>query len=319
LNRVLQQEIAVFGESRSGKTVLVSSFYGHTQEPDFTASSPFSITADNAGQHGQLYKRYLGMRDDSRPPEPTPRDFSAPYSFTLRLKDHDARARKAFDAVRLIWHDYPGEWWEEDPVDPEIAQQRIDTFKSLLGADVAILLVDGQRLLDNAGEEERYLKSLMGNFRTGLIRLKGDLLMDGPLVKFPRIWLLALSKADLLPDVNVFDFRDLIIGKVADELDELRGVIASMIDSPAALAVGEDFVRLSSAKFEPTGIDVTERIGLGLVLPMAAMLPLERHVKWVERKEAGVKLGERLLKGISAVASVFPNKGGKSPKKGVKA
>jgi hypothetical protein len=31
----------------------------------------------------------------------------------------------------------------------------------LLRSDVAILLVDGQKLLDNAGEEERYLKSLL--------------------------------------------------------------------------------------------------------------------------------------------------------------
>ena len=35
LNGVLEQHIAVFGESGSGKTVLVSSFYGATQEPEF--------------------------------------------------------------------------------------------------------------------------------------------------------------------------------------------------------------------------------------------------------------------------------------------
>jgi len=39
--------------------------------------------------------------------------------------------------------------------------------------------VDGQRLLDNAGEEERYLKSLMTNFRNGLQALTRDLLVDG--------------------------------------------------------------------------------------------------------------------------------------------
>ena len=49
-------------------------------------------------------------------------------------------------------------------------------------------------MLDNAGEEERYLKSLLGNVRNGLLALKDDLLEDGkPLVKFPRIWMLALS------------------------------------------------------------------------------------------------------------------------------
>ena len=88
------------------------------------------------------------------------------------------------------------------------------------------LLVDGQRLLDNAGEEERYLKSLLGSFRTGLLRLKDQLLEDGkPLVRFPRIWILALSKADLLPDLDVFGFRDLVISKASDDLGELRKVL----------------------------------------------------------------------------------------------
>lgn len=95
---------------------------------------------------------------------------------------------------------------------PEEAQRRIDTFKSLLGSDIALLLVDGQRLQDNTGEEERYLKSLLANFRNGLLTLKDDLLAEGkPLIEFPRIWMLALSKADLWPDLNVFAFRDLLI------------------------------------------------------------------------------------------------------------
>ena len=39
--RVLDQHIAVFGQSGSGKTVLVSSFYGAMQEPEFLTSSLF--------------------------------------------------------------------------------------------------------------------------------------------------------------------------------------------------------------------------------------------------------------------------------------
>ena len=35
LGTALEQHIAVFGESGSGKTVLLSSFYGATQEPQF--------------------------------------------------------------------------------------------------------------------------------------------------------------------------------------------------------------------------------------------------------------------------------------------
>ena len=87
-------------------------------------------------------------------------------------------------------------------------------------------------MLDNAGEEERYLKSLLGNFRNGLLSLKDDLLEDGkPLVEFPRIWVMALSKADLLPDLDVFKFRDLLIEKVGDDIDELRKVLGGLVEA----------------------------------------------------------------------------------------
>ena len=230
----------------------------------------------------------------------------------MKLKDGNAKAHdaKQFDALHLVWHDYPGEWFDQDVSGPEEAQRRVDTFRSLLGSDVALLLVDGQRLLDNAGEEERYLKSLLGNFRNGLLALKDDLLEDGkPLVKFPRIWMLALSKADLLlPAFDVFKFRDLVIDKAADDLNELRNVLKGLVESSDALAVGEDFVLLSSAKFEPNRIEVTERVGLDLVLPLAAMLPFERYIRWVEQKMVGAKVVEELLGGAGALAAALIGK-----------
>jgi hypothetical protein len=308
--RTLEQHIAVFGESRSGKTVLVSSFYGATQEPQFMQSSLFDVIADNPGQGNRLFTNYLGMRDSARPPDHTESSTSYAFSVELRDKGGEANSPKPFDALRLVWHDYPGEWFDQDVSGPDELQRRIATFKSLLGSDVAFLLVDGQRLLDNAGEEERYLKSVLGSFRTGLLRLKDQLLEDGkPLVRFPRIWVLALSKADLLPKLDVFGFRDLVIGKASDDLDELREVLKKFVDSPDALAVGEDFVLLSSAKFEPNRIEVTERIGLDLVLPLAAMLPFERHIKWLERKQIGAKVVEELLVGAGALAAALIGKG----------
>ncbi|MGY6499918.1 MAG: TRAFAC clade GTPase domain-containing protein [Acidimicrobiales bacterium] len=307
LNRVLEQHIAVFGESGSGKTVMVSSFYGAAQEPQFLKSSLFDVTADDAGQGHRLHKNYLGMRDSARLPEPT-RFAAVPYAFSVKLRDRSAEANSAkqFDAVRLVWHDYPGEWFEQDVSGTDEAQRRVDTFRSLLGSDVAFLLVDGQRLLDNAGEEERYLRSLLTSFRTGLVRLEDQLLEDGkPLVRFPRIWVLALSKADLLPELDVFGFRDLVIGKASEDLAELRKDLGRFVDSPDALAVGEDFVLLSSAKFEPNNIEVSERIGLDLILPLAAMLPFERHIRWVEQKQIATKVVEDLLGGAGALATAL--------------
>ncbi|MEV0810369.1 hypothetical protein [Micromonospora sp. NPDC050200] len=308
LSRVLEQQIAVFGETGSGKTVLLSSFYGATQEPRYLQRNLFHVIADDIGQGARLHRNYLGMRDSARLPAAT--KFSATsYSFSVKLRDGsdatDTNSRP-FDALRLVWHDYPGEWFEQDVSGPEEAQRRIDAFRSLLGSDVALLLVDGQRLLDHSGEEERYLKSLLANLRNGLLSLKDDLLVDGkPLVEFPRIWMMALSKADLLPHLDVFKFRDLLIDKACDEIDELRKVLAGLVEAGDALSMGEDFVLLSSAKFEAGKIKVTERVGLELILPLAAMLPFERHVRWTQAWEIPGKVAENLLNGAGTLAAAL--------------
>jgi hypothetical protein len=316
LSRVLEQHVAVFGESGSGKTVLLSSFYGATQEPQYLKKSLFHVVADDIGQGARLHRNYLGMRDSARPPIPT-RFAATSYSFSVKLKDgSDAGAARSrpFDALRLVWHDYPGEWFEQDVSGAEEAERRVDTFRSLLGSDVALLLVDGRRLLDNAGEEERYLKSLFANFRNGLLSLKDDLLKDGkPLVEFPRIWIMALSKSDLLPDLNVFAFRDLLIEKACDDIDELRTVLAGLVEANDALSVGEDFVLLSSAKFEAGRITVTERVGLELILPLTAMLPFERHVRWAQAKRIPGKVAENLLGGAGALATALIGRKSKLP------
>src|SRR5262249_51692254 len=141
LNRVLEQHIAVFGESGSGKTVMVSSFYGATQEPQFLKSSLFDVTADDPDQGNRLHENYLGMKKSARAPVQT-KFVNTAYAFSVKLQDRGARANgaKSFDALRLVWHDYPGEWFTNDVSGPEEAQRRIATFKSLLGSDVALLL-----------------------------------------------------------------------------------------------------------------------------------------------------------------------------------
>ncbi|WP_159803046.1 TRAFAC clade GTPase domain-containing protein [Arthrobacter zhaoguopingii] len=316
LNRALEQSIAVFGESGSGKTVLLSSFFGATQEPHYLQRSLFHVVPDDIGQGNRLHRNYLGMRNSAR--VPAANRFSATsYSFSVKLKDRaDARASKTkpFDALRLVWHDYPGEWFESNVTGQEEARRRVDTFRSLLSSDVALLLVDGQRLLDNSGEEERYLKSLLASFRNGLLSLKDDLLEDGkPLVEFPRIWVMALSKSDLLPDLDVFKFRDLLIEKAGDDIVELRQALAGLVEASDALSVGEDFVLLSSASFNADKIEVTKRVGLELILPLAAMLPFERHVRWAQAKQIPGKVAENLLGGAGALAAVLIGSKGKLP------
>lgn len=305
--RRIGQQIAVFGESGSGKTVLVSSFYGATQQQQYKNEHPYEVVADKQSQGRSLYQNYLGMRGSAALPLATRFD-SESYSFSVNVKDSartSSENDRPFDALQLVWHDYPGEWFEQDVSGPE-AEARVATFRNLLRSDVALLLVDGQRLLDNLGEEERYLKSLLANFSNGLRLMKDDLLEDDKtFVQFPRIWILALSKCDLLPHMNVYSFRDLLIEKASHELDELEETLAGFIQTPEALSVGEDFLLLSSAKFEPGKIEVTERVGLDLILPIAAMLPFERHVRWAKGMRDRGKVYENLVSGAGAMAAAL--------------
>jgi len=305
-NKVLEQQIAVFGEGGSGKTVLVSSFYGAAQESDFVRESRFHVVADDQSQGHRLHQNYLGMRDEAHAPAAT-RFAATSYSFSIKLRTELATATKPakFNALRLIWHDYPGEWFEQGVSGPEEAGRRAETFRSLLGSDVAFLLVDAQRLLDHAGEEDRYLRSLFTNFRNSLLSLRDELLPDGkPLVDFPRIWVLALSKSDLLPDWDVVKFRDLMIRKAADEIGDLRSVLAGFAADGTLLSIGEDFLLLSSAKFEPQRIEVSQRVGLDLVLPLAGTLPLQYHLKWANTAKVSTDVLKNLVDSLGGMAAI---------------
>lgn len=316
-NRTREQHIAVFGGGGSGKTVLLSSFYGATQQQEYKQDHLFSVVADDTGQGARLYQIYLQMKNAAQAPRAN-RFRATAYSFAIKMKnwaDTKATKNKPFDALKLVWHDYPGEWFDGSVSGPEESQRRIDGFRSLLGSDVAVLLVDAQGLVDNAGQEERYLKALFNMYSNGLSSLQTELLKDGkPLAQFPRIWVLALSKSDLLPHLNVADFRDILIEKAAEDINELRAVLADFVQVPEAMSVGEDFLLLSSAKFQGDKIELDKRVGVELILPLAAMLPFERHIAWAKNIHNGGKVMESLIShagsmtGAAAMAATLLNK-----------
>lgn len=315
----LEQHVAVFGGSGSGKTVLLSSFYGGAQEPSFRRTKGYAVRAADKAQGRKLHQNYLGMRDSASTPTAN-RFASTEYAFTIEpTADTTSKSKvrgksKVAKTLRVVWHDYPGEWFEQDPSTAEEAERRVETFRSLLSADVAILMVDGQRVAEHPGEEERYLKALLTDFHSGLSELRDDVLNGGRrLVRFPRIWAIGLSKSDLLPDVDVERFRELVLGKAGGELEELRSVLQSYVEDPDALDVGEDFLLLSSARFEPGRIDVGTRTGIDLLMPITAMLPFERFAKWATNKQRAVAVAEQLLRFAGPVLGFLGSKRLKLP------
>jgi len=155
---------------------------------------------------------------------------------------------------------------------------------------------------------------LLTDFHSGLSELRDDVLNDGRrLARFPRIWALGLSKADLLPDVDVERFRELVLGKAGEELGELETVLKSYVQDPDALDVGEDFLLLSSARFEPGRIDVGTRTGIDLLMPITAMLPFERFAKWATNKQRAAVAAEQLLRFAGPVLGFLGSKRLKLP------
>ena len=69
---------------------------------------------------------------------------------------------------------------------------------------------------------------------------------------------------------------------------------------------------LSSAKFElssagpdPVEIDVTQRVGVDLILPVASLLPLERRVQWSQKMEIPRRVLDSLADGADTLAAVL--------------
>lgn len=76
----------------------------------------------------------------------------------------------------------------------------------------------------------------------------------------------------------------------------VRAIAAERTPRPP-LSVGEDFLLLSSAKFTPERIEVTKRVGLNLILPIAATLPFERHLRWAKMRKLPGDVAESLMNG----------------------
>ena len=77
------------------------------------------------------------------------------------------------------------------------------------------------------------------------------------------------------------------------------------VQGSSAMSIGEGFMLLSSANFEPHQIRLDERIGVDLVLPTAAILPFERHVRWASNKTLPNDVASSILQGAAELASAL--------------
>ncbi|MFW8623053.1 hypothetical protein ACOI1A_03715 [Corynebacterium glutamicum] len=103
MNKTVDQQIALFGQSGSGKTALLCSFYGTSRESSQEDVKLFEISAED-DRHTELMRLYLGMRDDSLFP-PTNRFESKNTVFSLKQKGVPIKEARKADQVRVTWND----------------------------------------------------------------------------------------------------------------------------------------------------------------------------------------------------------------------
>ncbi|MBA2664507.1 MAG: hypothetical protein H0U74_19625 [Bradymonadaceae bacterium] len=146
--------------------------------------------------------------------------------------------------------------------DPSEKAHRRNALAKLLTCHVGILLIDGIKYVE---EGMPYVRHLLDQFRTEARRISDDFAANGePLEPFPRQWIIAISKADLLPPEVSAEVvcKEIVRGAV----DQLEGV-AKAVNSPS---FGSQYLLLSSVQGDGERVvDAHQFIGLQLVAPIA--------------------------------------------------
>ena len=301
-----EQHIAFFGEEGSGKTTLLNVFYGKQQEFKFIRENGYSLLAEDSGQGKTLLDGYNQLKDAGS--LNATRLYSQSYSFLVK----PAFEPKRKGVLKIVWHDYPGEWLSgrNKPSAAE-DQRKIETFRALIKSDVAFILIDGQRLKEQGGG---YIKSVFSQLKDELIRLKDRMANDLPLKYFPRVWTICLSKADLFAEWKISDFKGEVLKFASDEIESLRVVLGQFVKHPEKMDFPSSYLLLSSAKYDPNTlklVDWGETVGVDCIAPISILAPILSVIKWANVKEVGsgtvrsvLRVGADLCSSLSSWAPV---------------
>jgi hypothetical protein len=200
-------------------------------------------------------------------------------------------------ALRIVWYDYPGGWWERTPRDDSEKEARRAALAKLLTSHVGILLVDGTRY---QAEGLPYLRHLLDQFRAEARRIADEAAASGnPLEALPRQWLIAASKVDVFPPGTTA--QTLCKEIVAGAADQLAGV-GKAVKSPS---FGHQYLLLSAVRGDGARVlDAHHYIGLELVAPVALLSVLG---ELAERAGKGAAFGvlRTIVERLSALVDLI--------------
>jgi hypothetical protein len=252
--------IALFGMKGAGKTTLLASYFGNQQRHAFEERHGYRLEAADAAQGSVLLSRYYRLEGGDFP-------IGTDGFDTLRfgLKVHELPT----PSLDVVWYDYPGGWWETAPSDEAERDARRRALERLLDSHTAILLIDSERYL---AEGLTYARSLLDQFRAEIRRIVNELSALGKAPDFPEQWLIAFSKADLLPERSTaLTLAQELREGAADQLSGIQKAVGQ------SSSFGQEFLLLSAVRGDGRRVlDAHQTLGLTTIAPLVLLGALSR-------------------------------------------
>jgi GTPase SAR1 family protein len=277
--------VALFGERYVGKSTLLTCFYGNQRDSQQRDQRGYALLLQDRNLHERILAAHAGLRTTSRPLEAT-HTWSTVYDFALRVEGDNDR-----NVFQMQWVDYYGGWWNNSPSNPSERARRDECLRWLLGADLGLFLIDGQRFRQ-LEERRHYVPNMLRQFRDELRNQRQELAKERRhLLFYPKLWIVCLTKADLYPeDYRAENFADDLRLSGVDQLIELRDEIGSLTGDKD-VRFGPHFLLLSAAAMTSDGgLDLAKTLGLDLLPAVIFYAHLQRY--FPRRARRSVEEGE---------------------------
>lgn len=223
---LFRKRIAVLGSTGSGKTALFAAWWHHVSENHSSAAVGVFANSRSVDVANQL--KLLGRRLSATPPTWPPSTKIAHLDLECSLQVNSRTL------LRFHWFDYPGGWLDRAHVSSD--EEVLKMLQSLIDADAALLLVDGEKYARNGTS---YVSDLIQKLKRSLDKVRGSRAWWKKLIDhFPREWVMVVTKSDSIPLElqHAGGFAEVVGAKCATELEDFNATFKTTLGSSALMA-----------------------------------------------------------------------------------